>query len=278
MLGAVAYRVATIIGAPVNISQNLVNSAQQHPGRTALRLDDAAMSYEALSTATTYAAGLLAEKGVSVGDRVAIMLPNVPQFAILYYAALRVGAIVVPMNPLLKEREVSYYLTNSGARLLFVWAGYEQGAIDAAQSMNAEVVVVDPATFAQQLQSAQPLDTVVPREDSDTAVILYTSGTTGQPKGAELTHSNLDRNIDVSVDELINLTARDVVFGGLPLFHVFGQTCGLNAAIKAGAELTLLPRFEAGKALEVLVRDGVTVLEAVPTMYIALTNHPEGFL
>lgn len=262
----------------MNISQNLVNSAQQHPGRTALRLDDAAMSYEALSTATTYAAGLLAEKGVSVGDRVAIMLPNVPQFAILYYAALRVGAIVVPMNPLLKEREVSYYLTNSGARLLFVWAGYEQGAIDAAQSMNAEVVVVDPATFAQQLQSAQPLDTVVPREDSDTAVILYTSGTTGQPKGAELTHSNLDRNIDVSVDELINLTARDVVFGGLPLFHVFGQTCGLNAAIKAGAELTLLPRFEAGKALEVLVRDGVTVLEAVPTMYIALTNHPEGFL
>ncbi|MEO6955814.1 MAG: long-chain fatty acid--CoA ligase [Antricoccus sp.] len=259
----------------MNISQNLVNSAQRHPQRTALRLDEAAMSYEALDTATTYAAGLLVEKGVAVGDRVAIMLPNVPQFAILYYAALRAGAIVVPMNPLLKEREVSYYLTNSGARLLFVWAGYEQGAVAAAQSLDAEVVIVDPATFGQQLHSAQPLDAVVPREDSDTAVILYTSGTTGQPKGAELTHSNLDRNIDVSVDELINLTEQDVVFGGLPLFHVFGQTCGLNAAIKAGAELTLLPRFEAGKALEVLVRDGVTVLEAVPTMYVALTHHPD---
>jgi long-chain acyl-CoA synthetase len=113
----------------------------------------------------------------------------------------------------------------------------------------------------------------VDRAGSDTAVILYTSGTTGQPKGAELTHDNLTRNVEVGLG-LLNATSEDVVFGGLPLFHVFGQTCGLNAAVKAGACLTLLPRFDATKTLEILQRDNVTIFQGVPTMYVALVNHP----
>jgi long-chain acyl-CoA synthetase len=104
-------------------------------------------------------------------------------------------------------------------------------------------------------------------------VILYTSGTTGKPKGAQLTHANLSVNADVS-KALFSLTSEDVILGALPLFHAFGQTCGLNAAIAAGGSLTLIPRFDAGKALEVIERDQVTVFEGVPTMYSALLHHP----
>jgi long-chain acyl-CoA synthetase len=105
-------------------------------------------------------------------------------------------------------------------------------------------------------------------------VILYTSGTTGKPKGAELTHDNLRSNVAVAVG-LFDMGVGDVIFGGLPLFHSFGQTCTMNAAIAGGACVTLLPRFDPGKALEILERDGCTVFEGVPTMYGALLNHPE---
>ena len=114
---------------------------------------------------------------------------------------------------------------------------------------------------------------LVERDDQDTAVVLYTSGTTGTPKGAELTHTNMARNAEISVG-LVDVSADDVVFGGLPLFHSFGQTVGMNAAISVGANLTLIPRFEPTKALEVLQRDKVTILLGVPTMYGALLQHP----
>jgi long-chain acyl-CoA synthetase len=116
---------------------------------------------------------------------------------------------------------------------------------------------------------------VAERQDDDTAVILYTSGTTGQPKGAELTHANLARNTEVVRTDLLRLTAEDVVFGGLPLFHSFGQTCTLNAAVASGACLTLLPRFDPGRALQILAGHRATVFAAVPTMYAALLSHPD---
>ena len=198
-----------------------------------------------------------------------------PQFAVLYYAILRLGAVVVPMNPLLKEREVAYYLGNSGAKLIFVWQGFDADASAGAAQVGADTVVMEAAGFMSLLAAAQPIAEVVDRDDEDTAVILYTSGTTGQPKGAELTHANLIRNVDIAVGELIGITSDDVIFGGLLLFHVFGQTCGLNAGVAAGATLTLLPRFDPSKAFEVLQRDSVTVFQGVPTMYVALVNHPE---
>src|SRR3954454_19108820 len=114
-----------------------------------------------------------------------------------------------------------------------------------------------------------------PREGSDTAVILYTSGTTGTPKGAELTHSNLLENCIRGARELAKITEEDVILGALPLFHSFGQTCCLNGAVAAGACLTLIPRFDPGKALEIIQRDKVTLFDGVPTMYHAMLNHPD---
>jgi long-chain acyl-CoA synthetase len=186
-----------------------------------------------------------------------------------------VGAVAVPMNPLLVEREVGYYLTDSGARLIFAWHGFAEEARAGAKLADSEVHSVEPAEFETLLRAGTPYDEVIDRFPDDTAVLLYTSGTTGQPKGAELTHANISRNVEIVTDELVSLTPDDVIFGGLPLFHVFGQTCGLNAAVAAGATLTLLQRFEPALALGVLARDGVTVLQGVPTMYVALLNHPE---
>ncbi|MFF8028793.1 long-chain fatty acid--CoA ligase [Streptomyces sp. NPDC007896] len=259
----------------MNLASHVVSSARTHPDRAALRLEDAAVSYRTLDQGSARMAGLLHNRGVKPGDRVAIMLPNVPEFALAYYGVLRSGGIVVPMNPLLKSREVAYYLDDSGARLLFAWRTFADEARTGAQQAEAEVVVVSPGAFDSLLASAPSVEDLADRHEDDTAVILYTSGTTGQPKGAELTHGNLTRNCDIVANELLRLTADDVIFGGLPLFHAFGQTCTLNAAVATGACLTLLPRFDAGKALGILGEHGVTVFAGVPTVFGRLVRQPD---
>jgi long-chain acyl-CoA synthetase len=258
-----------------NLALNLTRTAMRHPGEIACRLDDAAFDYRTLDNASARIASMLASKGIGEGDRVGIMLPNVPYFPAVYYGILRLGAVVVPMNVLLKGREVAYYLEDSGAELLFAWHGFmdaaEQGA---AAAGDVEVVAVTPGEFEGLIFAHAPDAAVADRAAGDTAVILYTSGTTGKPKGAELTHGNLRSNVEVAV-ALFGLGVGDVIFGGLPLFHSFGQTCTMNAAICSGAAITLLPRFDPAKALEILERDRCTVFEGVPTMYGALLHHPD---
>ncbi|HEX6677926.1 MAG TPA: long-chain fatty acid--CoA ligase [Actinomycetes bacterium] len=259
----------------MGLATNLLRSVSVHADRVALRLGDAAPTYRELDDDSARVAGLLRDRGVRPGDRVGVMLPNTPEFALVYYGVLRAGGVVVPMNPLLKAREVAYYLGDSGARLLFAWHGFADEASAGAERAEAEAVVVDPASFGEVLASVRPDREVAERQEDDTAVILFTSGTTGQPKGAELTHANLARNAEVVRTDLEQLTADDVIFGGLPLFHSFGQTCTLNAAVAAGACLTLLPRFDPGRALRILADHHVTVFAAVPTMYSALLHHPD---
>ena len=178
------------------------------------------------------------------------------------------------MNPLLKAREVADYLGDSGAALVFAGHTFADtpGPGGAAPSGGADPIVVDGVSFPDLLASAAPDDQVVGRDDEDTAVILYTSGTTGQPKGAELTHGNLVSNTEVSRNDIIQASPDDVIFGLLPLFHVFGQTVALNVAVAAGACLTLLPRFDAAHALRIIAGHRVTVFEGVPTMYVALLH------
>ena len=258
-----------------NLAEILTTTAGRHADRPAMRLDDAEMNYGVLEEATKRMAGILRERGIEPGDRVAIMLPNVPHFAIAYFGALRAGAVVVPMNVLLKGREVEFYLRDPEAKALIAWHGFAEAAQEGASATGVELLLVEPTEFQQTLMGAQPLAETAERADDDVAVILYTSGTTGTPKGAQLTHGNLATNTQVVLDHLIQIDEHDVILGALPLFHAFGQTCAMNVAVRAGACLDLIPRFDAGKALEVIDRDGVTVFEGVPTMYHGLLNHPE---
>ena len=177
-----------------NLATILTETAERHGDRIAFKLDDVELNYAALNEGSARVAGLLKEKGIGTGDRVGLMLPNVPYFPAIYYGILRAGAIVVPMNVLLKAREVEYYLSDSGARLLFAWGDFGEDAEGGASAAGAECVLVKPGEFEQLLIAAEPDPAVAERSADDTAVILYTSGTTGKPKGAELTHSNLKRN------------------------------------------------------------------------------------
>ena len=258
----------------MNLATLLTETAAEHGDRPALKLDDVEVNYETLDQGSARVAALLREKGVEAGDRVGVMLPNVPYFAVVYYGVLRAGAVVVPMNVLLKGREVKFYLEDPEAKILFAWHDFAEAAEKGAEEAGTDLVLVKPGEFEEMLGEHEPLTDVAERDDDDTAVILYTSGTTGQPKGAELTHSNLTRNVEVARN-LFDLSGDDVSLGALPLFHSFGQTCALNTAVSVGACLTLIPRFDPGKALEVIARDKVTIFQGVPTMYGAILHHED---
>jgi long-chain acyl-CoA synthetase len=259
----------------VNLAGIMTASARRRPDHVAVKLDDAELTYGLVDEGSARVAGILRERGVQPGDRVGVMLPNVPYFPVVYFGILRAGAVVVPMNVLLKGREIAYYLGDSSARLLFAWHGFaDEAAAGARKAGDVPVISVAPGEFERLLGEAEPARELAQVDAGDTAVILYTSGTTGQPKGAELTHDNLRRNAELS-SGLFDCTEDDVFFGGLPLFHTFGQTCCMNGATYLGATVTLLPKFDPGKALEIIQRDRVTVFQGVPTMHGALLHHPE---
>ena len=252
-----------------NLANMLVAAVERNGAGLALRLDDRAITYDLLDAATARVAGLLAADGIGPGDRVGVMLPNVPHFPIAYYGILRLGGIVVPMNVLLKRREIAYYLSDSQASTLLAWDGFAAEAQAGAAQAGVGCRLVGPGEIVRLMSEGSPLDEVATVEATDTAVILYTSGTTGTPKGAELTHDNLTRNAEVSAG-LFGLDGEAITLGALPLFHSFGQTCAMNATIRAAGCLTLIPRFDPAKALEIIERDKVSVFEGVPTMYSAM--------
>src|SRR4051794_18415528 len=196
-----------------NLAAILTDTATKHGDRTAMKLDDAELSYSMLDGATAHVAGMLREKGLEPGDRVGVMLPNVPYFPVVYYGVLRAGGVVVPMNVLLKGREVEYYLSDPGAKLMFAWGDFAEAAETGAEAAGADCVLVKPGEFEDQVGSAEAVTEVADRGAEDTAVILYTSGTTGKPKGAELTHANLKRNCRIVVSSLAGITADDVALG-----------------------------------------------------------------
>ena len=262
----------------LNLGTILASSARERPGHPLIRLNEQSWSYAEVDRAARGIASSLIERGLGPGDKVALLVPNVPEFTPAYFGILYAGCTVVPLNVLLSAPEVSYHVQDSEAKLLIAHPFFSEPATKGAEEAGVPLVwaggEVPGAPSLMELTQAAPLEAIHPTLPDDTAVILYTSGTTGKPKGAELTHSNLLLNCAVVVPRLLPIQSDDVALATLPLFHSFGQTCIQNATIAAGAGFTLLPRFTPEDALTILQRDQVTIFAGVPTMYFALLNHP----
>ncbi|MDQ6523255.1 long-chain fatty acid--CoA ligase [Nocardioides sp. LHD-245] len=277
-----------------NLAEFLENSAQNFPDRTAIVFGDTRLSYPQVDGAANQVANLLVSRGIKPGDKVALSCPNLPYFTIVYYGILKAGATVVPLNVLLKGREVAYHLGDSDAKAYFAFQGTPELAIgaeayagfqEARDNGDCEhffVITADPTapspiegteTFGQALAGQAPTFDTVAVDDDDTAVILYTSGTTGQPKGAELRHRNMRDNALSGTDLFGADPARpDTYLCVLPLFHSFGQTVIQNGGFAFGGTVVMLPRFEAAPAIGLMLKEKVSFFAGVPTMYWGLLN------
>lgn len=262
--------------ATISVAAILAESARRTPDSIALVVGGDEVSYGDLWRQTRAYAGALRARGIGPGDAVAVLIPNVPDFARVYYAILSLGAIVVPVHALLKAREIEYVLQDSGARLLVCAAPLlAEGAAGAEASGVGVLTVMAPEDggfprLEAEAAGAEPIRTYEPCRPSDTATILYTSGTTGKPKGALGTHFALVEQTSVLLTSVMDFRPGDVLFGGLPLFHTFGQTVVLNTGLRAGATIVLMPRFNGQDALKLLARHNVNIFLGVPTMYVAL--------
>ena len=215
-----------------NLGALLGRAAGDHPGRVAIRLDGLTLTYAQLHEAARRMSALLSAHGVQPGDRVWIMLPNVPAFPIAFYGALAADAVVVPMNPLLKSREVAYYLGDSGARVVLAWQAAAGEAAKGAADAGAEAIAVESPDLADLLAGHRARARAESgRHDEDDAVILYTSGTTGRPRAPSHRTRGCRANAELTARTLLKNSTDDVMMGCLPLFHVFGLTCGLNASV-----------------------------------------------
>ncbi|MBV8639465.1 MAG: long-chain fatty acid--CoA ligase [Candidatus Eremiobacteraeota bacterium] len=249
----------------LSLASVLAESALRHPERTAVVFGSQRTSYAQLWEQALRYASFFRRQGVTPGERVAILLLNAPDFPAAYYGVLAAGAVVVPVHALLTAEEISFVLADAGAKALVCspqLATQGRAACESAGVLFVESGVPDD----------EAMDQMVLREAEADAVVLYTSGTTGRPKGAVLTHNNLVLNCTVVAHDLFQITHEDVLLGALPLFHAFGQTCVMNAAFRVGASIVLMPRFDGETALQLMVECEVTVVSGVPTMYIALLD------
>ena len=255
----------------LSLAAILAESARRYPDKAALIEGDLQLTFEEAWREARTQAAALAKLGVGPGDRVALMAPNVAHFPLAYYAILAAGAVVVPVHYLLSAEEVTHVLRDSEATLMLCDASRADAAGSGAWAAGIRMVVLgDGGELAEAARSVEPLPTYVTRDADDTAVILYTSGTTGVPKGAMLSHFNLVMNATVNAFDTNDISADDVCFAALPLFHAFGQSCAMNTFWRVGATLVLLPRFDPALAIELMLKERATVFLGVPTMYVYL--------
>jgi long-chain acyl-CoA synthetase len=267
-----------------NLATVLRESALARPDKPMLRLGPLTLSYGQVDALSGQVAAGLRAAGLRRGDPVALQLPNVPQFVLAYFGALKAGMTVVPLNPLLKAPEVAYHLSDSGSKALITFDAFAEEAVKgAAGAEDVRVYVVSAPGGPEAPAGTNPFDALVAAgagadpadveqmSPDDTAVVIYTSGTTGRPKGAELTHFQAYMAASVAA-ETFAYRDDDVVMAVLPLFHVFGLSSVMNSAIRSAATLVLVPRFEVGAVLDAVQEHGVTVFCGVPTMFVALMH------
>jgi long-chain acyl-CoA synthetase len=273
----------------LNLAMVLEDSARNLPSRVAIVSGSSRLTYAEVDTAANSVANLLVSVGIEPGDKVALSCPNIPAFPVAYYGIVKAGAVVVPLNVLLKAREVAYHLDDCDAKAYLCFEGTPELAMGSegwegfSRTDSCEhffVITADPAGRSPidgatslgdaTAEQSRDFETVATAAD-DTAVILYTSGTTGQPKGAELTHANMVLNA-LSNTRLHGTPEHgfDTHLVTLPLFHSFGQTVQLNGGFAEGCTLVLLPRFDAKAALGLMQAETITFFAGVPTMYWGL--------
>jgi long-chain acyl-CoA synthetase len=262
------------------------HAAEEHRGRNALSFYGTTFEFGRLEALVEKMAASLSAAGVSKGDRVALMLPNCPQYVISFFATVRLGAIVTQINPMYVEREIEHILNDSNAETIVVYATvYERVKAVLPDSNLKTLIVVDFGDEPEGLDAghrsfgdflsadADPAPDVEIDPEEDVAALQYTGGTTGVSKGAMLTHrnlvANLQQTIDVFVQNSDQFTGRKCI-GALPFFHIYGLTCVMLFGIRLGVEQVLLPRFEVEEALAAFENARPTMFSGVPTMYMAL--------
>ena len=282
----------------LNLASIIEHHARLAPDKEAIVWNEMRFSYGQLNGLANRVANALSEMDIGHGDKVALSCPNLPFFPIIYFGILKVGAAVVPLNILFKEREVAYHLSDSDAKAVFVFEGTDElplantvkeGFDQVETCEHLIVMTIDPLASAP-FENAKTLTEITagqseefetfPTTADDTCAILYTSGTTGQPKGAELTHLNLMTNVTTMF--LLHTPVWDFTDGEqktclitLPLFHTTGQTCQMNTNLYGGNRIVLLPRFEPQTTLEIMKKERVNFWTGVPTMYWSLLRYTE---
>ncbi|MEZ5425037.1 MAG: long-chain fatty acid--CoA ligase [Pyrinomonadaceae bacterium] len=282
----------------INLASIIEHHAKLTPDNEAVVWNDTRITYGQLNHLSNQVANALHEMGVGHGDKVALSCPNLPFFPIVYYGILKAGAAVVPLSILFKQREIAYHLRDSDAKAVFVFEGSEElpmarfvkDGFDQVESCEHLVVMMidnkapspfpEHKTFQQVISGQSGKFETVHTAPDDTCAILYTSGTTGQPKGAELTHLNLMSNITTTYG--IHLPVMDFTDGEqknclitLPLFHTTGQNVQMNTNMYGGNKTVLLPRFDPKDTLDTMTREKINFWVGVPTMYWALLKYIE---
>ncbi|WP_135820354.1 long-chain-fatty-acid--CoA ligase [Halostella litorea] len=263
-----------------NLVRNVGEVAAERPESTAVHFDGTDVSYGGLWHRTGQFAAALAERGIEPDDRVAVYLPNLPQFVTAFHGTLRAGGVVVPMNPQYKSREIGHLLGDSGAEVVVALADLAPFVEEVRDDTAVEHLVTvggeaDAGTPFEAFLADEPAD-VVERDDDDVAVQPYTSGTTGQPKGVQLTHRNLDSNANVAADLVPGgIKPDDRQLGVLPLFHIYGMTVVMNATLFRGGAYYPLPKWDAQQAVGLIQKAELTMMHGVPAMYNDVINQPD---
>ncbi|MGK5508382.1 fatty acid--CoA ligase family protein [Brevibacillus formosus] len=267
-----------------HLNESLMQSVKQFADRPAFVFMGETTTYAELYQQVEHLAAGLAQRGIGKGDAVALLMDNRPHFVSAYYAILRVGAVVVPMNPIYTAREISFILSNSKAKAAIALSALQpvltpmKDQIEELQLLIYTEPIENEITIDQLVHEGQESEAeagyVEPeRNEDDLAVILYTSGTTGQPKGAMLSHRNMASNAE-AMGMLFELVPEDRMVAVLPMFHVFCMTVCMNGPIRTGAAIIIVPKFHPADVLQTIREQKATCFAGVPTMYNYLLQLP----
>jgi long-chain acyl-CoA synthetase len=273
----------------VPLQEILKETAEAYPEKTAIVYSEKEISYAQLETFSNQFANALVKLGVNKGDRVAVFLPNIPQFIFAYFGSLKAGAVVTAISPLHREREVEYQLADSGAETILALDSLSSIVEKVREKTQVKHLIITGSAeniTSKDAPNALILDQLIQNSPKispnvkinpleDLAALQYTGGTTGTSKGAMLTHLNLLSNALAFATWIRGIVAKETFLTALPLFHIYGMTTSMTVPIKLAAKMVLLPRFEPAKVLQTIEKHRVSVFCGVPTMYQALLANPE---